>query len=354
VASEFLQKIAERGNKVSVLIRRCEFRKGAISQEGNINVYFVPSTDILSTFTKTPYPILKNISYYIKKINPDIVHVNSHLFISSYQAIKTAYSIGIPSVVTVHGVMAQRGLMLNILQELYLYSIAKSIFNKASAVMCLTDNDAAEIARIAGNNSNIIVVPNGVDTEFLKPTSLKDPDMITWVGRFVPEKGLIYLLRAMRRVIDKYEDARLFLIGDGPLKAELMNSADKLGLRDNVNFVGSVCREEVARLLSKSEIFVFPSLKEGMPMALLEAMASRNAVVASDIPGINDVIANDYNGMLVSPSNSDELASAIMMLLFNRKLRERLAIKARNTVEEKYSWDIILKIFDRVYNWISV
>jgi len=352
VALEFLQKIAERGHKVSVLTRRCGFREKANSQEGNINVYSAPSTDILSTFTKTPYPILKNISYYIKKINPDIVHANSHLFISSYQAVKTAYSIGMPSVVTVHGVMAQRGLMLNILQELYLYTMAKSIFNKASAVMCLTKNDATEIARIAGDNSNIFIVPNGVDIGFFEPTSVKDPDMITWVGRFVPEKGLTYLLKAMQRVIDKYKDVKLFLVGDGPLRAELMNLADKLRLRDNVNFVGSVCREEVARLLSKSEIFVFPSLKEGMPMALLEAMASGNAVVGSNIPGINDVMINNYNGMLVSSSNSDELASAILMLFSDKKLRERLAINARKTVEEKHSMDIVLNRLERVYNSI--
>ena len=110
-----------------------------------------------------------------------------------------------------------------------------------------------------------------------------------WVNRFVSENGLIYLFKAMQKVIREYDDTRLVLIGEGPLKAEFIHLANKVGLTPKVNFFGVVSRNRSVQLLSKSRIFAFPSLKEGMPVGLLEPMASGNAVVASNIPGTSEI-----------------------------------------------------------------
>lgn len=349
VAVEFLDKIRGRGHRVTVLLAGCQKETDRMLFGDQVDFHFAPKWDILSRVLSTPYPVFKDVSRYIKMINPDIVHVNSHLFLTSLQAVKAARSLGIPSVVTVHGFMAERGMLLNILQRTYIRLVAKSIFENSSTVICLTDKDAASVAKIAGSYDKISIVPNGVDVELFNSSSEKDSDLITWVGRFVPEKGLVYLVEAMQEIVTHRQNTKLVLVGDGSLKFELMKLTDKLGLSKNVTFFGSAGRTEVAHLLSKSSIFAFPSLREGMPFALLEALASGNAVVASNIDGINVIIEDDWNGVLIPPRNSVELAHSILRLLNDDGLRRKLSENARVAVRERYSWDRVLDQLDNVY-----
>jgi len=352
VAMEFLQKIRDRGHRVSVLLAKMD---GSIQTKffnSKIDFHFAPSWNIISRFTRTPYPVFRSASTYVKAVNPDVVHVNSHLFLCNYQVIKAAYSMGIPSVVTVHGFMAERGFVLDTLQEIYLRLVGREIFRKVSAVICLTKEDAASVARIVGNYKKISIIPNGVDVELFKPSLFKDSNLITWVGRFVPEKGLIYLLKAMKRIVRDCRDAHLVLIGDGSVKNNFVNLSRKLGLDSNVFFLGTVNRREVARLLSRSSIFVFPSLREGMPMALLEAMSSGNAVVASNIKGIAEIMRDNVEGMLIPVKNPKELASHILTLSKNTELRHKLGDNARRAVMDRYSWNSVLAKLDNLYDYV--
>lgn len=347
---EFLQKMRERGHKISVLLGEWKGGTDGNFVEKSINFYFASTSDVLSSIAGTPYPILRNVSRYIKMANPDIVHTNSHLFLSSHRAVQASHVMGIPSVVTVHGVMVKRGLVLDVLQRIYLRTVARLLFEKVSAVICLTRSDAESVARIVGGDGKIFVVPNGVDTELFKPVSVKDSNLITWVGRFVPEKGLVYFLRAMRMVVEEHGDVRFVLVGDGPLRAELVKLVDKLGLTGRVDFVGSIGRVDVAELLSKSSIFVFPSLREGLPLSVLEAMACGVPVVGSDIPGVNDVVKHGENGFLVLPRDSKGLAESVLALLDDDDLRRRFGEEARKVIVDDYGWDIVLGKIEKIYN----
>jgi len=346
---EFLQKIRERGHKISVLLGGWEGATGENFAENDIDFYFASTRDVFSSITGTPYPILRNVSHYIRMVDPDVVHVNSHLFLSSYSAVDASHLMGIPSVVTVHGVMVKRGLILDVLQGIYLRTVARLLFEKVSAVMCLTESDAESVAHIVGGDDKIFIVPNGVDTELFKPASVKDSNLITWVGRLVPEKGLVYLFRAMQMVFEEHGDARFVLVGDGPLRTELMNLVNKFDLTSRVDFVGSVGRVKVAELLSKSSIFVFPSLREGLPLSVLEAMACGVPVVGSDIPGVNDVVKHGENGFLVLPRDSKALADGVSALLDDDRLRRGFGEEARKVIVDNYRWDIVLSKVEKIY-----
>ena len=347
---EFLQKMRERGHKISVLLGKWEGRTRENFAESNIDFYFASTMDVLSSITGTPYPVLRNVSRYVRMVNPDVVHANSHLFLSSHRAVEASHIMGIPSVVTVHGVMVKRGLVLDVLQRIYVRTVARLLFEKVSAVICLTRTDAESVARIVGGDGKIFVVPNGVDTELFKPVSVKDSNLIIWVGRFVPEKGLVYFLRAMRTVVEEHHDVRLVLVGDGPLRTELVKWVNKLGLTGKVDFVGSVGRVEVAELLSKSSIFVFPSLREGLPLSVLEAMACGVPVVGSDIPGVNDVVTHGENGFLVLPKDSKGLAESVLALLDDDELRRRFGEEARKVMVDDYGWDDVLGKIEKIYD----
>lgn len=349
VAIEFLQRVRDRGHKASVLLAKMDGALRAKFFSSGIDFYFVPSFDIVSWFTQTPYPVFRSVSTCVKAINPDVIHVNSHLFLCNYQVVRAAYSMKVPSVVTVHGFMAERGFVLNALQEIYLRLVGREIFRRASAVVCLTKEDAKSVTRILGDYSNVLIIPNGVDVELFKPSSIKDSNLITWVGRFVPEKGLVYLLKAMKRVIRDCCDARLVLIGDGPVKSNLISLSKEFGLDGNVFFLKAMDRGEVARWLSKSSIFVFPSLREGLPMALLEAMSSGNAVIAADISGVRELIQSGRNGLLFPVGDVDTLASDIVRLLREDELRERLSENAVKTVRKDYSINVLLERLENVW-----
>ena len=180
----------------------------------------------------------------------------------------------------------------------------------------------------------IEVIPNYIDTDLFKPLSnvKKEPNSICYVGRLSKEKNVSALIEA----ISGLPFVKLYIAGDGPLKEELQQQAVKLGLKERVVFLGKVANEKLPELLNKCQAFALPSLYEGNPKALLEAMACGLPCVASDVEGINEIIKHNENGLLVKPLK-DEIKKALNLLFKDSFLSERLAKQARATLEEGFS-----------------
>jgi glycosyltransferase involved in cell wall biosynthesis len=142
------------------------------------------------------------------------------------------------------------------------------------------------------------------------------------VCRLERQKGLKYLLLAMRLILTKFPDAILEIIGEGSLEPELKVLSKKLGISNSVIFFGKFAN--VIPFYKRMDIFVLPSIYEGFGIVILEAMASGIPIVATNIEGIKEVIVNEISGLLVSPKNPDDLACAILQIIENRQLREKL------------------------------
>jgi len=272
--------------------------------------------------------------------------------LTSFQAIKKARRLGLPCVVSVHGVFADRGFGVNFAQRLYLRSLGLSILKSANRVICLTLSDAKEVVRLGCPSEKVRLVPNAVDTELFKPCKEREDNWVVWVGRFVPEKGLNYLIEAAKIIVDdfKFKDVKFLLVGYGPWKKKIMKLAYDYGLAGKfIRFTEALGRDEVAKVLGKATIFVFPSLREGLPLSVLEAMACGVPVVGSDVPGINDVIINGENGLLVPARDPKALAKAVLTLLNDEDLRRELGQKARKLVTEKYCWDSVISKIENIY-----
>lgn len=342
----------KRTHKATVfLAKSCQpINQNYIGNE--VKLQFVPSVDFASKLTTTPYPVFRNISNYVKMVKPDVLHANSHLFLSSCQALVAANKLRVPSVITIHGVSAERGLVLNALQKIYIQTIVRAVLKDTKAVICLTKNDSETFSKVA-DPRKISVIPNGVDTELFRPCG-KEENLIVWAGRFVPEKGTEDLIEAARIVANQKKHARFLLIGNGPLKLKIVKMAKDYGLiGKTVTFLEPLSRQALAEVFGKAVIFTLPSLREGMSMALLEAMASGNGIVASDAPGINGIIKNRYNGILIPPKNPRELARAILMLLDDMELRDMLASNALKTVCQNYQWDRVIDRLEEVYESVQ-
>jgi len=189
---------------------------------------------------------------------------------------------------------------------------------------------------------DIPVMPNYVDTNKFAPCGSREPGYVLFVGRLHPVKQLPMLIRAVSMV----PGASLHLIGDGPQRAELEVLAKELGV--DVEFVGAVSHERLPEYYTRASVFVLPSRSEGNPKTLLEAMACGAPCVASDIPGVRDMAANEQDAILV-PITPENLANAITRLTGDHKLSDSLSMNARKRALTEWSLQSEVAKHCRIY-----
>jgi len=337
-------------NCISLFTWNKENRRSYELVNKNFKLYRLEGLNLALKPFFTEYPIIPQLDLMLEREKSEIIHAHSHLYLTTYEAMKTAEKLGIPSVVTVHGVSAERNIAVNLLQKLYLLSLGTRIFKSSTRIVCLTRSDAKQVIRLGCPATKIRIIPNPVDALMFKPHPKKEQDnLVIWIGRFVPEKGLEYLLGAAKQVQSRVNDVKFILVGDGPLRNELEYLIKDMGLSKIVSLIGPLEHNEVAGMLAKASIFVFPSIKEGMSRAVLEAMSTGKAVVASNIPGMDEIIENGFNGVLVQPKNANALGDAIIALLNDKKLRNRLGRNARMTILKFFTWKSHLSQLAGVY-----
>jgi len=204
--------------------------------------------------------------------------------------------------------------------------------------------------------SRIHIVRNGITPQAPSPQGvaalrrqlqLPEGPVIGAVASLTPKKGHAFLFQALAALPDRGQRWSLVLAGDGSERAALEALAAQLGIADRVRFLG-VC-PQVADLLSLVDVFVLSSLSEGLPLALLEAMAAGKAVVATDVGGVPEVIAAGENGLLVPPREVQPLADAIHRLLRDAELRAQYGERAKATVLEHFTGNQHLASLSALY-----
>jgi len=169
---------------------------------------------------------------------------------------------------------------------------------------------------------------NGVRREFGIPA---DAPLIGTVANFTVHKGHRYLLEAAAQVVRHIPDARFLFVGVGPLQSQIREQASRLGLDETVVFTGR--RADAPRIAGACDVFALSSIQEGLSVALIEAMALGRPVVVTNVGGLPEVVEDGKQGFLVSPSNPKALADAILLLLRDPALRERLGMEGRRRAE---------------------
>jgi glycosyltransferase involved in cell wall biosynthesis len=188
------------------------------------------------------------------------------------------------------------------------------------------------------------IVPNGVDLEAYRPAQVRADDdkvRLIFVGRFANQKGLPYLLRSLATFApSELRKLEVELVGGGPEEERLKALTSELNLSEVVRFPGWVSREEIIARYQRADLFVLPSLDEGMPLVLLEAMACGKPVVGTEISGTRELVQHGANGLLVPPADVDALAQALRTVVADPNLRERMGRKSRALVSN-YDWSCI-------------
>lgn len=202
------------------------------------------------------------------------------------------------------------------------------------------------------DRSKVYYIPNGVDLPVLKKESYASNNKIIYIGRLSYEKGVDILIDAMGIVSSKYPNVKVDIIGDGPEADKYKALIKRSGIGRNINLLGE--KHNLKSFYLNSDIFVLPSRTEGMSNVLLEAMSYGLPCIATAVGGNKEIIVNGENGFLVKPEMQDGLAESVIELIKDQNLRERIGKNARQTIEEKYSIDMIadryLEFYKRLYN----
>ncbi len=203
----------------------------------------------------------------------------------------------------------------------------------------------------------VLYIPNGVAVRDPSPRARErvraeldtppDTPVIGSVGRLHPQKGQRDLLRAFAAVRARHPAAVLWIIGEGPERRALAREAHRLGVAAHLRMPG--LREDIDDVLSAMDLFALPSRWEGMPNALMEAMAAARPVIASDIDGIRDLVAHGETGWLVPPGDPDALAAALIRALDDPPAAARLGRAARDWVREHASLGRMANAYEAVY-----
>jgi glycosyltransferase involved in cell wall biosynthesis len=159
-------------------------------------------------------------------------------------------------------------------------------------------------------------------------------------------KGQKYLIEAAAKIVQQEPKAVFVFLGDGELLAGFTEAASVPGIKDHLKFLG--WRPDVADVMSTFDVFVLPSLNEGMGKVLVEAMAMGKPIIASDVGGIQDLVAHGENGLLVPPANGETLANAILDLYENPDKRKRMGEAGKRRAAE-YGVDAMLRKIDALY-----
>jgi len=340
-------------------------RNAHTSLPSNVTLHRVGPPISRNTFTAQAQFVLRAIMELLRRRKQVDVLFMPYVFFPGFVFLLAGKLMGIPTVARISGQEVSPN-----------KSIAASLrffaLQHVSAVVALNSKDVKRLRNIGVSQKRIYQIPNGVDTERFRPVTKEerrnakrdlglpqDRFVISFVGILCQRKGVLELVQAYRQVADESSKSS-YLVLAGPCDANVqeVDSDYVKQVRQHVNQMDEqVCItgtiDHVPVLLRASDIFVLPSYAEGMPNVLLEAMATGLPCIATEIPGIKDLIDNEVEGLLVKPGNIDGLQAALHRLKAESELRLSLGRAARQRIEEYCSVDATARQYIRLFQKVS-
>lgn len=315
------------------------------------------SLDVVDTAVRTPERPVEYLRTaatlllvwlgFLARRRPDVVHVHtSHSF---------SFYISAPYVV-VAGLLWRRPVILHVHGSSFdafiedasapAARVQRAVFDACTAVVALSEH-WRDVLSARVPPERIVVIPNAVDPDEYDPDPAADPPHLVFVSNHIERKGIVEVTEAIDELRDAGVRFRATIAGSGPLSGHAESVADA---HDGVDYVGFVSEERKRALLSEGSVYVLPTRAEGLPIAVLEAMAGANAIVSTDVGGIPSLV-DEANGALVPPGDVDGLTDALEELLADPERTERMGGVSRRRIEESYAWpdvvDRLLSLYAR-------
>jgi glycosyltransferase involved in cell wall biosynthesis len=264
------------------------------------------------------------------RFKPGLVHAHTLFFHTSLVAMAVAKRHRVPFLLTLHlGAVSALPQPYRAATQLYERSAGKALLAAATRVICVSEDVHRHALALGVPAEKLVTVPNGVDAARFQPAErpVRETPVVLSVGRLIFNKGLHFLIEAAAQLRDSGLSFHVQLAGDGPMEGKLRQQVADRGLEDTVTFLGR--RDNVESLLGEADIFVRPSLSEGMSLAVLEAMAAGLPLVATDVSGTRQLIQDGVNGLIARPGVVEDLTAALARLLPDPHLRAEFGANAR-------------------------
>jgi glycosyltransferase involved in cell wall biosynthesis len=335
--------LAKRGHEVHVITLWDRGLPAYSLQEG-VHLHRVSFPGV--TVVGVVYLRLK-VLLLLKKLDPEIVHAQgAGLGICGYLAKKLFKK---PYVI-----WWRTGKPLP--PELLDTNCSRLVLRSADAVITLTEEMKIQIQKTC--SGNVFVIPNGVELSEFEGTPRElgreklginpEEKILLFVGSLRPVKGLRFLIEAMSIVGRLHPEARLLIVGGGKERPRLEDLARRLDLERTVDFIGEVPHREIASYLAAADMFVLPSLSEGFPNVLLEAMAAGLPIVATNVNGMPEIVEDGSNGFLVDPGDPAAIADRVLALLGDAQISQRISGNNREKTKH-YTWASTVDRLEEVY-----
>jgi glycosyltransferase involved in cell wall biosynthesis len=297
------------------------------------------------------FAVMKKIRELVRQTNADIVHCHGYKAdIYVYFGLRKT---NIPYISTCH-TWYDNNLLVT------LYGMAdRFVLRRYAGVVAVSNEVKQRLLRSGVEESKIYLINNGIDLrpfDRAAPTLRKDDQgkaqlVVGLVGRLSTEKGVDIFLQSAVVVLSAIPEAIFLAVGDGPDRPQLELLIDNLNLRESVFLLGR--RDDMPSVYASLDVMVSASRKEGLPIAILEGMASRRAVIATAVGEVPTIIQHGQTGILVQAEDPDALSAAIIALLNDSASRDRLGAAAKQSVEESFSAERMTANYLRVYEAVT-
>lgn len=344
-ATRLLPALQERGYEFIVITTHSSPDHPPEATYHGIPVYRFPFWEAHNDVDRLA-SIRENISRLKREFAPDLVHRNG-VGIGDFFHLITANVHPAPLLVTlVNDLKRQavdRGTSLD--------GILRAA-DWVNAVSAAAFNQARELVPELRDKSSVIHY--GLDTPEEVPAPLPtDTPVLLCLGRLAPQKGVDVALEALQTVVGEFSNVRLLIAGDGPERLDLEKQVAEYGLSHVVEFLGWILPEDVPALINRATIVVMPSRWEGHPLVALQATLMARPIVGTRVGGIPEVVEHEKTGLLVDAENPAELAAAILRLLNDLSLAQRMGRDARLRAQELFSWQACVDAYDKLYQRVT-
>jgi glycosyltransferase involved in cell wall biosynthesis len=358
---ELSKKLLEKGHEVEI----CAFGNATLAyKKGNVRI---------NRFSTVDVPLIRvldlsrKISRYLENGDFDIYHVHTAplaFFLDKKPLVVTAHTTIFGEGKSIE--VSSGGSLFDVVSSFYykeMRFLDKRAYQKAKVVIAVNDNIKDELERVYNTSKKkIATIYNGVNTKIFYAVKNKgrtkeeiglDPQdfVVLYVGRLEARKNVGLLIDAMRLL--RKESMVTLIVGKGSKEDSLKRMSNHLGLGTSLKFVRYVKDSDLLKIYNAADIFVLPSVYEGMPLSMLEAMACGVPTIATNFPGVENIIRNGENGIILEKTSAECLAEKIGYLYRESKVRGNMSMKAIQLINEKFSLEVAVKKTIDVYDQIK-
>lgn len=353
VTYHLAEELTKLGHQVSVVTLNTS-EESSMQDLNGIHIYRakpVELTNALGVQSAISTQVVNFMREVFRVEHPDVLHANHLYFCTTFAACLNAKIFGIPLITTMHtGSISELDGIAGYAVRLYEKSIGRWILRRSNRIIAVSQAVKRYAEVMGADSRKLSVVPNAVDTLKFQPLSTEDkPEGVThvgFIGRLISYTGAEYLLKAAPQILRDFRTVQFQVGGDGPILEDLRHLAQQLGVGHAFRFLGTV---PSVNFMHSCDIIVRPSLADGMPLTILEAMACGLPTVASNVGGNPEILRDGETGYLIEPRNVRQLASRISRLIADPRLRLRMGSRARRFVERYFRWDKIAREVAAVY-----